>query len=115
MLYKSTVLFNVIITTYLLLLIHFLYFDILLKHNIATRITGIGEIPMQYPAVEQWFKRLSFYFKTSKSKELGKKVLLSSCGKAFSLIETILAPQLPEIVDVTMTITEEAVKNRFRR
>lgn len=81
----------------------------------ATRTTGIGEMPMQYPAVEQWFKRLSFYLKASKSEELGKEVLLSSCGEAaFSLIETILAPQLLEEVEVSLKIIEEAVQNHFR-
>lgn len=81
----------------------------------ATRITGIGEMPMEHPAVDHWFRRLSFHISASKQENLAKAVLLSSCGEtAFSLIETLLAPAKLEDDAVTVLIIEEAVRKHFQ-
>ena len=41
----------------------------------ATRTVALGEMPMVYRALEQWFKRLVFYLKASKQVDIGKEVL----------------------------------------
>ena len=54
----------------------------------------IGEMPLTYPEVEQYFARLNFYLIANKQTDCSKAVLLSSCGeRAFSLISTLTAPE----------------------
>ena len=83
------------------------------KYNMAT--SKIGEMPLQFPEVEQYFKRLQFFLEASDKLTVGKAVLLSSCGQtAFSLIETLIAPANISGPDVTLNVIRDAVVNHLR-
>ena len=57
----------------------------------------IDDMPLSFPAVEQYFKRLRFHITATDRTPVAKAILLSSCGSAaFSLIETLVAPAAVE-------------------
>ena len=74
----------------------------------------IGEMPLQFPEVEQYFKRLQFFLEALDKLTVGKAVLLSSCGQtAFSLIETLIAPADITGPDITLNVVRDAVVNHL--
>ena len=82
------------------------------KYNMAT--SKIGEVPLQFPEVKQYFKHLQFFLEASDKLTVGKAVLLSSCGQtAFSLIETLIAPADITSPNVTLNIIRDAVVNHL--
>ena len=55
--------------------------------------TKFSEMPLTFPEVESYFKRLKFFIEANDKQDVDKSVLLSSCGEeAFSLIETLISP-----------------------
>ena len=74
----------------------------------ATR-ENFGPMPLRFPEVEQYFKRLHFHLIATDKVDRSKAVLLSSCGeKAFSLIQTLISPG--DIYD--NDINYDFIKNR---
>ena len=83
------------------------------KYNMAT--SKIGEMPLQFLEVEQYFKCLQFFPEASEKLIVSKAVLLSSCGQtAFSLIETLIAPADIAGPDVAFNVIRDAVVNHLR-
>jgi len=79
----------------------------------ATRT--IGEMPLEHPSVDQYFKRLQFYIESQSLQDKDKAVLLSCCGeKAFSLIETLLAPDDVTAADITFDRIKTVVLAHLR-
>ena len=75
----------------------------------------IGEMPLQFPEVDQYFKRLSFSLTANGQTAVSKAVLLSTCGQAaFSLIETLIAPNDVTSDDIGFDDIKEAVINHLR-
>ena len=75
----------------------------------------IGDMPLSYPEVTQYFKRLQFSLEADDKVALGKAVLLASCGQsAFALIETLLAPLDVSSADVTFDQIRDAVQVHFQ-
>ena len=63
---------------------------------------NFGQMPLCFPEVEQYFKRLRFYLIAKDKLAVSKAVLLSSCGtQAFALIETLFSPHDVEDEEVT--------------
>ena len=76
---------------------------------------NFGEMPLKFPDVEAYFKRLHFYLVASDKSDLAKAVLLSSCGQeAFALIETLFSPTDVEDEEVDYASIKEHVLNHLR-
>lgn len=67
-------------------------------------------MPLTYPEVESYFKRLQFYIIANDKEKVNKSILLSSCGEeAFNLIETLLSPNSVSEMSVTYEVIEKKV------
>ena len=65
--------------------------------------------------MDQYFKRLQFYIESQSLQDKDKAVLLSCCGeKAFSLIETLLAPDDVTAADITFDRIKTVVLAHLR-
>lgn len=75
----------------------------------------LGEMPLEFPDVEQYFKRLRFHLVANDKADVAKAVLLSTCGqKAFSLIEILLAPSDVISDDVTYDSIKDVIIHHLR-
>ena len=75
----------------------------------------LGEMPLHFPEVEQYFKRLRFSLIATGKEEVAKAVLLSTCGQtAFALIETLIAPLDVTAEATTFDAIQTAVLNHLR-
>ena len=75
----------------------------------------IGEMPLQFPEVEQYFKRLTFSLTAKGQTAVSKAVLLSTCGQAaFALIETLIAPKDITSDDVKFEDIKKVVIDHLR-
>ena len=71
---------------------------------------NFGQMPLCFPEVEQYFKRLHFYLITKDKLDVSKAVLLSSCGQqAFALIETLISPRDVQDDDITLEFIKQRV------
>ena len=78
-------------------------------------MSKIGEMPLQFPEVEQYFKCLQFFLKASDKLTVGKAVLLSSCGQmAFLLIETLITLADITSPDIMLNVIRDAIVNHLR-
>jgi len=83
------------------------------EYNMATR--QIGEMPLLYPDVDLYFKRLQFYLIATDQESKAKAVLLSTCGeRSFRLISTLMAPADLESKDVTFSKIQTAVIDHLK-
>lgn len=83
------------------------------NYNMATR--KFEEMPLGFPDVEQYFKRLEFFLVANDIHDRSKAVLLANCGvAAFSLIETLISPSNIMDEEVTFDIIRTAVFNHLR-
>ena len=72
-------------------------------------------MPLSYPEVTQYFKRLQFSLVADNKVGLGKATLLAFCGQpAFALIETLLAPLDVSFDNVTFDQIRDAVLAHFQ-
>ena len=75
----------------------------------------LGDMPLQFPEVEQYFKRLDFSLLATDRVHLAKAVLLSTCGStAFALIETLIASADVTRDAVTYDVIRNSVLNHLR-
>ena len=66
-------------------------------------------MPLQFPEVQQYFKRLRYHLIATEKEDSSKAVLLSTCGeRAFDLIETLFSPIDIDDDDVTF----DSIKTR---
>lgn len=70
----------------------------------------LGAMPLQFPEVQRYFKRLLYYIIASDKMDSAKAVLLSTCGdRAFDLIETLFSPADIDDDEITFDDIKERV------
>ncbi|PAA64507.1 hypothetical protein BOX15_Mlig000968g3 [Macrostomum lignano] len=75
----------------------------------------LGEMPLSYPEIEQYFKRLLFYLEATEKNEQAKAVLLATCGEsAFNLVEELIKPEDITKAGVTFKSIQDTLLEHFK-